>query len=163
MEFQKTFYASDSGNERERSVRTFVPLFVPLSEPVRPKSRHSHDIGLDMTRRSARARACYESVSQTRSRPERAKRLTESRRARLEREHLSRDIAHQCARMRSCVRQHHRHRQAGFHQYSTAMAWERRKTPIAAAVSETIASLCPGFEKARVSSSSFPHIHKPSS
>jgi hypothetical protein len=118
---------------RERSVRTFVRSFLCRSLSARSHDI-AYDIGLDMTHRSASARArllrvCVADQKQTRTSEE----PTESRRARLEREHLSRDIAttspRACGPAPAISINAAATRQAGFHQNPTAMAWERRNKP----------------------------------
>jgi hypothetical protein len=86
MAFQKTFHASDSGNEKNAA---FGLSFVYL--PARCHDiQHDIDTRHDTSATSARLpRVCVAEPEADQNRP----RLTESRRARLEKEHLSREIA----------------------------------------------------------------------
>ena len=104
-------------------------------------SRHSMATDTDMTRRAVRARLLRVCVSQTRSRPERAK--TDRTQPHTTRKgNKSRDIATN-ARLPAIP---HRTRQVCI-QRSRVEEWNgKAQNPIAAAVSETIASLCPGLK-----------------
>ena len=104
-------------------------------------SRHSMATDTDMTRRAVRARLLRVCVSQTRSRPERAK--TDRTQPHTTRKgNKSRDIATN-ARLPAIP---HRTRQVCIQRSGVEECNGKAQNPIAAAVSETIASLCPGLK-----------------
>jgi hypothetical protein len=146
MAFQETFHASDSGNEKNAA---FGLSFVCL--PARCHDiQHDIDTRHDTSATSARLlRVCVAEPEADQNR----RRLTESRRARLEKEHLSRDVAtanaHACGPApATSASPSASPPPPGFHRKANGcgMNGKGRKIPIAAAVSETIASLCPGLK-----------------